>query len=109
MYKLEPLLCNMYVSLVITVVSSFSDMSCVSRLIPKTVIVNGPVVAANAMLVNTLKGDRIVEQYHVNKYYIKPTRRRVQSEYIRCNRLYRREMGKKVRFVMSQNKPLPPL
>jgi len=84
-------------------------MSRVSRLIPKTVIVNGPVAAANAMLQNALKRDRIVEQYYANKYYIKPTRRRVQEEYIKCNRLYRREMKKTVKFVMSQHKPLPPL
>lgn len=72
-------------------------------------MVNGPIVAANNMLVNALKGDGIVGQYHANKYYIKPTRRRVQREYVKCNRLYRREMKKKVQFVMSQNKPLPPL
>ena len=85
------------------------QMSCVSRLYPRTVFVKGPVAAANAMLVNSLRNDGIVQQYHNNKFYIKPTRRRVQREYKKCNILYRREMGKKVQFVMSQHKPLPPL
>ena len=84
-------------------------MSCVSRLYPRTVFVKGPVAAANAMLVNALRNDGIVQQYRDNKFYIKPTRRRVQREYKKCNILYRREMAKKVQFVMSQHKPLPPL
>jgi len=81
----------------------------VSRLYPKTVFVRSSVAAANAMLVNALRSDGVVQRYHDNKFYIKPTRRRVQQEYMKCNRLYRREMGKKVQFVMSQHKPLPPL
>ncbi len=48
-------------------------------------------------------------QIKQRKYYEKPTKKRERLDYEKCNRLYNREMKKKVEFVMKQNKPLPPI
>ena len=43
------------------------------------------------------------------RFYEKPTKKRERLEYEKCNRLYNKEMKRKIQFIMKQHDPLPPI
>lgn len=60
-------------------------------------------------LARIMSGTGLTEKIKRNRYYEKPTKRRERLEYEKCNRLYNREMRRKIHFIMRQHDTLPPV
>jgi small subunit ribosomal protein S21 len=68
----------------------------------------GSTDAAYKVLTSIMRNTGLVSKIARRRFYEKPTEKRERLEYEKCNRLYNKEMKRKIEFLMKQHDPLPP-
>lgn len=76
------------------------------KFLSRTILLRGDTAeGAQRTLFRALDREKLVEKVKRGRFNEKPTKRRERIEYETCNRVYNREMKKRVDLVMRKYRP----
>ena len=76
------------------------------KFLSRTILLRGDTAeGAQRTLLRAMDREKLVDKIKKGRYYEKPAKRRERMEYETCNRVYNREMKKRVEMVMKKYRP----